>query len=290
MLSQVLILLFTVHLAVTSDFAENLATCAKKYQLNTCLRQTLEDLRPLMKKGIPDLKLPPTEPMKVASVNFAQGKPPVQINAAFSNVVVRGLSGFKTNYIEADPTTQTLRISLTVPEMNITGRYKINGEVFIFPLEGSGNFSTKMKGVAAVGQSNILPTIGAKGKQVLRVDNSDLNFDISKVEIHMDNLFNGDNELLAETVNKFLNDHGQDVLAEVKPEISKQLTQLVTRVMNDAFSKLPADKLLNNLNRSSRSGHSSRQPIYHSMVGFNKLQERRGKRIGLFSLLHGGKK
>ena len=46
----------------------------------------------------------------------------------------------------------------------------------------------------------------------------------------------------------------------MKPEISRQLTQLVTRVMNDAFSELPADKLLNNLNRSARSGHSLISP------------------------------
>ena len=40
-----------------------------------------------------------------------------------------------------------------------------------------------------------------------------------KVIIHMNNLFNGENELLANTVNKFLNDHGQEVLKEVKPAI-----------------------------------------------------------------------
>ena len=48
---------------------------------------------------------------------------------------------------------------------------------------------------------------------------------------------------------------------QVKPEISRQLTQLVTRVMNDAFSELPADKLLNNLNRSARSGQSLVGPL-----------------------------
>ena len=31
----------------------------------------------------------------------------------------------------------------------------------------------------------------------------------------MNNLFNGENQLLADTVNKFLNDHGQEVLKEV---------------------------------------------------------------------------
>jgi hypothetical protein len=53
-----------------------------------------------------------------------------------------------------------------VPEMDISGLYRINGEVFILPLEGSGSFTTKMTGVTAVGQSNILPVQNANGKQV----------------------------------------------------------------------------------------------------------------------------
>ena len=35
----------------------------------------------------------------------------------------------------------------------------------------------------------------------------------------------------------------------MKPEISRKLKNLVSRVMNDAFSELPADELLKNLNR-----------------------------------------
>ena len=32
----------------------------------------------------------------------------------------------------------------------------------------------------------------------------------------MNNLFNGENKLLADTVNKFLNDHSQEVIKEVR--------------------------------------------------------------------------
>jgi len=229
-------------LATASNFAEDLASCSVHSQLNICLTQTLEDLRPLMRTGIPQLNLPVTEPMQVDAIEFEQGQPPVLVKAGFSNVVVQGLSNFVTDYIDADPDSQTLRIGLTVPEMDISGLYRINGEVFILPLEGSGSFTTKMTGVTAVGQSNILPVQSVQGRQVLQVDNSDIDFNIGRVFIHMNNLFNGENELLANTVNKFLNDHSQEVIKEVKPEISRQLTELVTRVMNDAFSELPADK------------------------------------------------
>ena len=49
----------------------------------------------------------------------------------------------------------------------------------------------------------------------LRVDNFDIDFTIGQVFIQMNNLFNGENQLLADTVNKFLNDHSQEVIKEV---------------------------------------------------------------------------
>jgi len=248
-----------------SNFADNLAECSAVQELNICLRETLEDLRPLMKVGIPGLGLAVAEPMAVDAISFQQGgKPglpsPVTIRSTFTNVVVEGLSTFHTDYIDADPLSQTLRIGLTVPVMDISGLYQINGEVFILPLEGSGSFTTKMIDVTAEGFSSIVPVENEEGKQVLQVVDSNLDFKIGKVIIHMNNLFNGENELLANTVNKFLNDHGQEVLKEVKPAIRDQLRNLVTRVMNDAFSSLPADQLLNNLVRSARSGHSTSAP------------------------------
>ena len=54
----------------------------------------------------------------------------------------------------------------------------------------------QMTGVTAVGQSNILPVQSVQGRQVLQVDNSDIDFNIGRVFIHMNNLFNGENELL----------------------------------------------------------------------------------------------
>jgi len=270
---------------MASDFADNLATCTEERELNYCLRQTLEDLRPLMKVGIPSLGLAVAEPMNVKAVSFQQGgqagiPSPVTVRATFTGVVVEGLSTFRTDYINADPVRQTLRIGLTVPVMDISGLYHINGEVFILPLEGSGSFTTKMLNVTAEGFSSILPAENKEGKQVLRVSDTNLDFQIGRVIIHMNNLFNGENKLLADNVNKFLNDHSQEVLKEVKPAIRNQLKELVVRVMNDAFSSLPAEKLLTNLARSSRSGQTSispsqttpvRQPGLHSEERKNPL-------------------
>ena len=59
-----------------------------------------------MRTGIPQLNLPVTEPMNVEAIEFEQGQPPVVVKSGFSNVVVKGLSNFVTDYIDADPNTQ----------------------------------------------------------------------------------------------------------------------------------------------------------------------------------------
>jgi len=241
-----------IPIVKSSDIADNLAKCVEVDPLNTCLRKTLDhDLRTKMKEGIPELNLPKTEPMKVDSVSFQHGKKPVVMKAKFSDVVVTGLSNFTSDYIEADSLTKIFRIGLTVPDIKINGTYQVDGEVFVFPVEGSGKFYTNMKGVTAVGSSTILPTIKG-GRKVLSVNNLNIDFQIQDVKIHMTNLFRGDNELLAKAVNDFLNEHSDKVLNEVRPEIARRMTIFVSRVMNEAFSELPADDLLNKLHNHSR--------------------------------------
>ena len=128
---------------------------------------------------------------------------------------------------------RALKIGLTVPEMDIDGLYRINGEVFILPLEGGGSFTTKMSSVKATGHSLIYSVINPEGRkvffpafntsskhlslfQLIQVSNFNVDFGIGHVYIQLNNLFNGENKLLADTVNKFLNDHSQEVIKEVR--------------------------------------------------------------------------
>ena len=50
--------------------------------------------------------------------------------------------------------------------MDIAGLYRINGEVFILPLEGGGSFTTKMSSVKATGHSLIYSVINPEGRKV----------------------------------------------------------------------------------------------------------------------------
>jgi hypothetical protein len=81
----------------------------------------------------------------------------------------------------------------------------------------------------------------------LSILNTNIDFDIRGANVRLENLFDGKLPALADTVNEFINKNSQLIINEVKPQIREEVTRLVESVMNDAFSKLPADDFLEKL-------------------------------------------
>ena len=167
-------------------------------------------------------------------------------------MIVRHLSTFVANKISADLDSRTLLISLTVPMVKIRGNYKVEGNVFVFQISGNGPFQATLSGVTGVGSAAIDP-VGPAGNQKLSIKRTNIDFDIASAHVQLDNLFDGRAPAVAKTVNDFINQNSGLIINEVKPQIREQVTVLVESVMNDAFSKLPADDFLKKLPPQIRS-------------------------------------
>lgn len=239
------IVLSIAAMAMATEFASQLRKCRvdDNVQLNSCLQQTLEDLRPYLKTGIRELNLPPLEPMHIQRIVFSQGDTGVKVESVFTQVKVTGLSNFTTRFINADPERQQLTVGLSVPRLYVAGDYNLHGNIILLPISGSGTFWADFMGVEATGTSQMNIMTNPAGVQQLRVSQTNVDFTIANMKIHLNNLFNGD-KILEETMNLFLNDHGREILQDVKPEVTVRLNELVQKVMNDALSQLPVSAFL----------------------------------------------
>ena len=177
-------------------------------------------------------------------------------------MIVRHLSTFVANKISADLDSRTLLISLTVPMVKIRGNYKVEGNVFVFQISGNGPFQATLSGVTGVGSAAIDP-VGPAGNQKLSIKRTNIDFDIASAHVQLDNLFDGRAPAVAKTVNDFINQNSGLIINEVKPQIREQVTVLVESVMNDAFSKLPADDFLKKLPPTIRSRPVVNIPVPH---------------------------
>ncbi|XP_047480556.1 protein takeout-like [Penaeus chinensis] len=217
-------------LVAGTEFASQLRKCRvdNKNALNTCLEQIMEDLRPRTKTGKVMSPLSPPHPNP--STSPSSPPPPRTTDDALP-------------LPSADPQALTLSVGLKVPELRVTGLYELKGQVIVFPVSGSGSFWTNLNNIDASGVGRLSVQQGPDGQERLRVSDTRINFDIRDISLHLSNLFNGD-PILGETVNHFLNQNSQEVLRDVKPEVSRQLNVLIQRVMNDALSQLPVSSFL----------------------------------------------
>lgn len=58
------------------------------------------------------------------------------------------------------------------------------------------------------------------------------------MSLYLENLFNG-NKALGDNMNLFLNENWEIILQELKPAIRETLSQILSGIINNVFSKIP---------------------------------------------------
>lgn len=59
-------------------------------ELNLCIKEQVESIRPYLLKGIPELQLPPYDPMRIPQLLLDQGTGSVRLRADFRDIVAYG--------------------------------------------------------------------------------------------------------------------------------------------------------------------------------------------------------
>lgn len=121
-------------------------------------------------------------------------------------------------FYRADPDTMVMKLRLSIPELRITGQYKISGRIFVLAVEGTGTFwnilsmkiffppgiiiaYTEDKNLihwnvcsdnVTVDATSNLVLKGNAPNQNLQVANNVLDLNVSKMRMRLNNLFNGD--------------------------------------------------------------------------------------------------
>lgn len=77
-----------------------------------------------------------------------------------------------------------------------------------------------------------------KGKGYIQTEKFQLEFDTTRMQINLENLFNGD-KALGDNMNQFLNENWRDILNELKPAITFAVEEILKGIINRIFSKIP---------------------------------------------------
>merc|ERR1712061_946734 len=107
--------------------------------LDFCLLQLAEKLKPYMKTGIPSLNIPKTDPMDIDKISFQLKNPLGVVTVKFTENTVEGLSTHTINSISANKAAKTLSMEIHVPKATARGLYHMQG--VLGPLELDENLA-----------------------------------------------------------------------------------------------------------------------------------------------------
>ncbi|EDX12736.1 GD20311 [Drosophila simulans] len=179
--------------------------------LDTCVRESYEELRPRLIEGIPELYIPAMEPLVVPQVKMDQDSGAIYLHSVYRNVKVTGIS-------------------------------KHTGKIMMMPLLGDGHCNVDLVNITMrtelIGQE-----YKKNGANFLKINTVKVKYELSDVHIHLDNLFNGD-KALGDRMNEFLNENWKALAEEVRPLMTKALVDILRASVDKLFASFSYDDLL----------------------------------------------
>ncbi|CAH0393348.1 unnamed protein product [Bemisia tabaci] len=211
-------------------------------KVNECVKQSIEQLRPYLVQGIPELSIPPCEPLFIPEVVMNQGKGSVAVQSTYSNIKIYGPSQFVLKSVKVDFEKDRMRLKVWLPFLHMNSEYTIDGRILMLPITGKG-FSegnyTDIEATAVVQGEKI----HIDGKTYFNVVDFFCDFNIGHASVYLTDLFDGDKEL-GDAMNLFLNDNWRNVAQEIKPVLEETVANLFKKFANKLFHKYPLDEIL----------------------------------------------
>ncbi|EDV49094.1 protein takeout [Drosophila erecta] len=210
--------------------------------LDTCVRESYEALRPRLMEGIPELYIPAMEPLVVPQVKMDQDSGAIYLHSVYRNVKVTGISKHTVNELRLEPSKLKFIVSLTFPKLHMESDYSIKGKIMMMPLLGDGHCKVDLVNITMrtelIGQE-----YKKNGANFLKINTVTVKYELSDVHIHLDNLFNGD-KALGDRMNEFLNENWKALADEVRPLMTKALVDILRASVDKLFASFSYDDLL----------------------------------------------
>ncbi|KAK6633518.1 hypothetical protein RUM43_001098 [Polyplax serrata] len=243
----VLCIAFGLNVAQSTSLPSYIQICRlSDPNLEGCVLNSIEKIKPYLKKGIPELAIPPAEPLFIPELGVPGG-PDNGVVAVGRNIKVYGASDFTVEKLKLDfsnPSRPTIHFAFNLPHLKFDGDYEVNTRILVLPIKGKGPikfdaFNTKADAIL-YGH-----TYKKGNNNYVRFNRMDLSLHMQDYSVHLGNLFNGD-KLLEQATNQALNENKDEFKKALNPTVTKSIIELILQFANDLAKNQPYDVLFPN--------------------------------------------
>ena len=127
-------------------------------------------------------------------------------------------------------------MKMFIPASKSVGKYVMEGKVAVLQLDryAPADYETDFTNTTVSGKAQL----NIVNNRVVIEQDPEITIDVGGLNIKMDNLFNGQADQLAKTVDKFLNQNTDKFIKDFQPAIAKSVSGFLRGFYNSAVSQI----------------------------------------------------
>ncbi|KAL1490578.1 hypothetical protein ABEB36_013248 [Hypothenemus hampei] len=232
-----------IFCSVQAEIPSYIKVCKRNDpNLSKCMLDSIELLRPKLKSGIPELDVPPLEPLPLNEIKLRTGPDQAQINCNLTNLLVYGPSTFKTLDLKPDMKKTRFLAQFTIPILYFEGEYDIDMNILLLKYKGQGPIQGNLTDYVV---NCVLKAdkIQKENQTYLKFRKFNLTLFTGKSYLYLRNLFPEYGTVLADGTNSFIHENTDLFMNEIKPALEDSLADKFTDIANSIMEKFPFDAL-----------------------------------------------
>lgn len=206
-------------------------------EINKCIRNSLNFVKPYVARGLPELKTPPLEPLRIEELAMENNAGAVRIKALFTDIVALGAGNYTIKEVRSDLKKLRIDMSIGIPRVETRGKYEVIGNVLLLPVRSNGEFWTEFSDITAIAKI-YGKAVERDGESFMGIEKITVDFTMKNARFKVKDHVNTQN-VLGEAINQFLNQNANELIQEMRPAASQSIGKLFRKFLNEAFTNLP---------------------------------------------------
>ncbi|KAI5713815.1 uncharacterized protein LOC103517165 [Diaphorina citri] len=247
MMSSGKLLLFTIVMVTISlnqaarKIPSYIPKCkADDPQLEKCILDGVEKVRPHLANGIREINVPPVEPFAIDKLQVDRNNNNLKMKLVLTHMKAYGCSTFKINTFKV--TKDGAEGTITFPTLNVTADFDINGSVFNQKMKGTGIFSANLKNVKVNVNMKVKTIDNGKYVQMkdmhFKIVNKSLGSNSDVKLLPSPNAQGKDAKMLKDAL-RFFNDNREQVYELALPIVEETGREIVLNIGNNVLKAIP---------------------------------------------------
>ncbi|KAI4499850.1 hypothetical protein M0802_005106 [Mischocyttarus mexicanus] len=221
--------------------AAGIKTCKRNADdFSSCLRLALQESWPAIYNGIPELGIPNLNPYYEKFSVYEIGSKEFRGKVTLKDEYFYGLNNAKFTAVRPEYTDDKfkLEIDFTIPKWFTEADYNVDANLANFKMNGKGHFNASAEFVKITW---FLSGFIKNDRWVVE-EYRPRPYQLSKLKIWADDLFNGSPEL-TKAILDFINEFWPSLYRGVSPFVEEIWSKYYTPVVNNFFSKISFDEI-----------------------------------------------